>query len=613
MTEYRDFVPSRRFKGPRFMNALALSPDGTHVAYIDDADGQFNVAVQPIGGGPVHRLTSLVDSAVRRVMWDPSGRSLIFHADVQGNEKVQLFEVDIAGGQPRSITHSETATFSAALGGPVSPDRKRLAYTGNDRLAGAQDILVRDRALGDVTRIYTGGGRMQAGHWSPDGSQLTAVDWRESTTDHVVYLVPADGGEATRLTPTSGEPATYVLGPWLPDGSGFIVCSDAGREFAGLAVLDAGTGELRWLDTPDWDVEEVTLSADGKTLVWIVNVDGVSQLRGRDLSSGVDLAMPYMPAGFIRQVQISPDGRHLVFGFSSPTVPWNVFVLDLVEGQLQQLTTVRPSSVDPACLVEPELVHYPTYDGRLIPAYLFRPSATTERVGVVLAIHGGPGAQERPDYAYDGFFQYLVSLGVAVLAPNIRGSSGYGKSYLRLNFRDWGGGDVADCVAAVDYLRSQPWVDPARIGAYGASYGGFAVLSCVSQRPELGWAAAVDFCGPSNLLTFTRSQPPTWRHKVAVMIGDPETDAESLRARSPLTHADRIRCPLFVIQGANDPRVPRHEGDQIVERLRARGVPVRYDVYPDEGHGFTKRENQIKAREDVAQFLARYLSQPLAR
>jgi dipeptidyl aminopeptidase/acylaminoacyl peptidase len=375
-------------------------------------------------------------------------------------------------------------------------------------------------------------------------------------------------------------------------------------------VMDAGTGELSWLDTPDWDVEDAALSADGKTLIWSVNVDGANQLRGRDLSSGAELALPDLPAGMVREPFVSPDGRHLVFGFSSAARPWNVVVLDLATGAMRQLTDSRPVAVDPGTLVEPALVHFPADDGREIPGYLFRPADTGARVGVVLAVHGGPAAQERPDYSYDGFFQCLQSRGVAVFAPNVRGSSGYGKTYMQLNFRDWGGGDLADCAAAVRWLREQPWVDPDRIGIYGGSYGGFMVLSCLSRLADLNWAAGVDFCGPSNLVTFARSQPPTWRHKVAVMIGDPDTDEEFLRSRSPVTYADDIRAPLFVIQGANDPRVPQPESDQIVETLRGRGVPVRYDVYPDEGHGFSKRENQTRMRDDVADFLVRHLVAP---
>jgi dipeptidyl aminopeptidase/acylaminoacyl peptidase len=215
--------------------------------------------------------------------------------------------------------------------------------------------------------------------------------------------------------------------------------------------------------------------------------------------------------------------------------------------------------------------------------------------------------QERPNYSNDGLFQFLATHGVAVLAPNVRGSRGYGLAYQTAVHRDWGGVDLADVDAAVRYLKEQPWVDPDRIGLIGRSYGGFLVLSGVSRLPEHHWAAAVAWCGPSNLLTFSRAQPPSWRTQVAILIGDPDTDAEFLLERSPMTYTDQIRAPLFIIQGANDMRVPRQESDQIVQHLRARGVEVRYDVYPDEGHQFGKRSNQTKARSDAADFLIQHL------
>jgi dipeptidyl aminopeptidase/acylaminoacyl peptidase len=288
---------------------------------------------------------------------------------------------------------------------------------------------------------------------------------------------------------------------------------------------------------------------------------------------------------------------------STPSRPWNLAALDLATGALRWLTDAQPASVQMTDLVEPTLVHYPARDGRQIPAYLYRPRDNREQVGVVLAIHGGPPSQERPSYSNDGFFQYLASHGVAVLAPNVRGSTGYGMTYQRLSYRDWGGGDLGDFADAARFLRSQPWVDPARIGLVGRSYGGFAVLSCVARLPEFDWAAAVVWCGPSDLVTFTRAQPPTWRSRVAIMVGDPDTDEEFLRSRSPVTYADQIRTPLLVIQGANDPRVPKAQSDRIVQRLRERGVEVRYQVYNDEGHLFGKRENQVTARSTAGEFL----------
>jgi len=527
-------------------------------------------------------------------------------ADSAGDERYQLYLVDAAGGPPTPLTQSPGAVFWPAFGDPFSPDGKLLAYAGNDRSPVDQDVLLRDLTTGEVRRVYAGGGRVYAGDWSPDGTRLTMVEWRAAGTDRVVHVLSIEDGRVTQLTPP-GSSATYNPGPWLPDGSGILVMSDFERDVMGLGVLDAVTGQLTWLDTPDHEVEAVALSRDGGVLAWLVNVDGASQLRARNLITGNDLPMPELPAGWASELRITPDGQQLVMLISTATRPQNVLAVDLASGDMRWVTDARPLA-DRSTLVDPLLVHYPARNDRQVSALLYRPRTSVERTPVVLAIHGGPPMQERPYYSNDGLFQCLVSNGIAVFAPNVRGSSGYGLEYRRTVNRDWGGVDLEDLDDAVRYLKSQPWVDPTRIGLYGRSYGGFGVLSCVSRLPEHDWAAAVAWCAPSNLVTFTRAQPPTWRTQVAIMIGDPETDAEFLMSRSPVTYADQITAPMFLIQGANDTRVPKEESEQMVTRLRERGVDVRYDVYPNEGHMFGNRENQTKARSDAVEFLLAHLA-----
>jgi dipeptidyl aminopeptidase/acylaminoacyl peptidase len=601
--EYRDFEPTVRFR-----ETLAVSPDGTQLAYVDDVQGHFNLAVLPLPGGAPRHLTSFTDSTVREAVWHPDGRSLLYVADSAGDERYQLYLVDEAGGDPMALTEPGGAGYWLAFGNPFSPDGKYLAYAGNDRSPADQDVLIRDVSTGEVRRVYAGGGRVYAGHWSPDGTRLTMIDWRAATTDRVVYVVSIDDGRVTRLTP-DGSSATFDPGPWLPDGSGILVMSDFERDTKGLGVLDAVTGRLSWLDTPDWDVEGVAMSRDGRVLVWLVNVDGASQLRARDMVTGEDLPVPVLPVGSASELQVTPDGQRAVMLMSTPTMPWNILAVDLTKGDLRWVTDAR-SSVDPSTFVDPVAVEYQARNGRRVPAYVYRPTAVVGRIPVVLAIHGGPPIQERPNYSNDGLFQYLVRHGVAIFAPNVRGSSGYGLDYQRAVHRDWGGVDLEDLDDAARYLKDQPWVDPTRIALMGRSYGGFCVLSCVSRLPKHDWAAAVAWCAPSNLLTFAQAQPPTWRSQVAIMIGDPDADADFLVSRSPVTYADHNKAPLFVIQGANDTRVPRHESDQIVERLLERGVEVRYDVYPGEGHVFSSRTNQTKARSDAAAFLLAHLAHP---
>ena len=274
-------------------------------------------------------------------------------------------------------------------------------------------------------------------------------------------------------------------------------------------------------------------------------------------------------------------------------------------GDVHVLTDSTPPALREITAVEPELIRFPTHDGRDIPAFLYRPHGDGP-FPVVLSIHGGPEAQERPMYMYGGFYQYLLAQGIGVIAPNVRGSTGYGSTYQKLIHHDWGGDELRDFEHAVKHLHSLGWVDPDRIAVFGGSFGGFATLSCVSRLPKL-WAAGVSIVGPSNLVTFVKAVPPTWLRLMAKWVGDAETERDFLLERSPVTYADDIVAPLFVIQGANDPRVVKAESDQIVERLRARGVDVRYDVYEDEGHGFTKRANEIKALGDAGDFLVAHL------
>jgi dipeptidyl aminopeptidase/acylaminoacyl peptidase len=596
MPDYKDFLPELRIRPD-----VAISSDGRQVAYIDDATGQFNVRVQPLSGeGQPRQVTSYVESAVRRVAWHPSGRYLIYTADANGDEKTQVYRADLTSAESKPLTRSPGVQFHLALGDPVSPDGLWLAYAGNDRSPSDQDVLIQHLLTGETRRLYADGGRAFAGYWSPDGEWLTVTEWRDGNSDHLVYLVPASGGAAQLLTPPDMQ-ATYWLGPWLPDGSGFLVRSNVGREFTGLAVMNPRTGDLSWLDTPDWDVEQVAMSTDGDMAVWTVNVDGISNIRARRLSTGADLHVDRLPAGKVSGLTADRSGATLVLAFDSPGRPLNIGALSLADQTIRWLTDSYPAAARSAQLVEPELIRYRSGDGELIPAYLYVPQEATSPQPVVLFIHGGPSYQERP--IYNALFQHLVSQGVAVLAPNARGSTGYGISYKRRLHRDWGGIDLGDWAAAVEFLRHQAWVDKTRVAVMGGSYGGFGALSCLARRPDLDWAAGVAICAPANLVTFTRSQPATWRSTVRTMIGDPDQDHDLLMSRSPITYAGTIRAPVLVIQGANDPRVPKQESDQMVEALRSRGLDVRYEVLPDEGHGFLKRENQIMVHSDACEFL----------
>jgi dipeptidyl aminopeptidase/acylaminoacyl peptidase len=601
MAEYRDFAAKQRFR-----SNVALSPDGQFVAYAANTDGQHNLYVVPVSGGEPRKITDYTENAVRQIAWSPDGRSLLYTADFQGNEQFQLYLVDASGGPARPLT--DTVDRQHVLGSsiyevgdltPFTPDGGSVVYAGNDRDAAVQDVLVQDLTTGAVRRVESVAGTMlHAASVSPDGRWLLTSGLR-GNSDSDLGLVDLHEPDAPLWIVTTHEgKRLHVPGPWADDSSGFHVLHDTGGEFRSLGFHSLATGDLEDLVTPSWDVEQVVTS--GPVRAWTVNEDGISRLFV--LRDDALVTLPELPAGVISSLSVRGDV--LTFLLTTGTRPTEVVALDLATNELRYLTSSSPSVA--ITFVEPLLVRYPTHDGREVPAWLYRPRGGGVR-GVVISIHGGPEAQERPQYNYSGLYQYLVAQGIAVLAPNVRGSTGYGKTYQSLILRDFGGDELGDFEHAVKYLTGLDWVDPSRIAVWGASYGGFATLSCLSRLPSL-WAAGVSIVGPSNLLTMARSVPETWRAEMADWVGDPDTEADFLLERSPITYADAITAPLFVIQGANDPRVVKAESDQIVAALRERGVDVRYDVYDDEGHGFTNRANEVRAIGDTADFLLAHLT-----
>lgn len=605
MSTYRDFMPSRRLG-----MSLALSPDGNTVAYSDDSTGRFELVLQDIDSGRQRRMAPRLESGHNPTFewpsWHPDGRSLVYFMDPTGSECPQLYRLDLDADEPRALTGGEGVRRLASAFHKYeafSPDGSRIAYAANDREPSEQDVVIQDLGSGDLHRLSPEHGLLTHGYWAPDGKSVTVSEVR-TNSDRSILRFWLDG-TVELLTPRRKR-VRDLPGPWLPDGSGFVTITDSGRDFRGLARFDIAGRELTWLHTPDHDVEQVALSADGRLLVWTENIDGYSRLAARDLATGQPVPTPPVPNGVMSGVSISRDGRLIAFRHESPTRPSNLGFVDLASGRQGWLTEITPETADPSTFIEPNPVRYPSFDERQVPGYLFRPAGDGPHP-VVLSIHGGPEMQERPGYGLNGFYQHLLSRGVGVFAPNARGSTGYGKTYQCLLHRDWGGGDLADFDHAVKYLRTLDWVDGERIAVFGASYGGFAVLSCVSRLPD-HWRAAVDIFGPSDLVTMLQRSVPTWKNWERETIGDVDTEADFLKSRSPITYAHQIKTPLFVVQGANDVRIVKAESDQIVEALRERGIPVRYDVYPDEGHGFAKRDNWIKAFGDSADFLVEQLN-----
>jgi dipeptidyl aminopeptidase/acylaminoacyl peptidase len=396
-------------------------------------------------------------------------------------------------------------------------------------------------------------------------------------------------------------------GPWSADGEGFYLISDKDREFTGLCYVSVQTGKREWLVSDHSDVEDVALSPNGHTLAWAENRQGYSYIHITDAKRKKELREPIETEGAlvpgaldnITLLKFSPDGRRLGCIISKAWQPPEIFAFDIPGTSSSRLTDGFVGNVPLKDMVRPRPIAYQSFD-RKIPAFLYKPRvASKKRVPVVLMIHGGPQAQERPWYAYAGMYQYLLSCGIGILAPNVRGSTGYGKSYAKLILHDWGGGELKDIEYAWRYLCSLDWVDPMRIAVAGGSFGGFATLSAVTRIPK-AWKVGVDIFGPSNLVTFAKAVPEHW---MAEWLGDPDKEKDFLLERSPITYVDDVRVPMLIIQGANDPRVVKNESDQFVDKLKSLGREVDYMVLADEGHGFTKQKNEAEAYRRITEFL----------
>jgi dipeptidyl aminopeptidase/acylaminoacyl peptidase len=588
----------------RFMPVAQFTPDGERVLFVSNISGQFNLWSVGVEGGWPEQLTTFSDRSVREVAVAPDG-TILFAADRDGDEFTQLFRIPAGGGWPEQLTDLPQVQHHL-FPGAWAPDGRSFAFHANSRRPQDGEVFRWDGS-GEPRYLFGEGKYAFAGDFSPDGATLQALDFR-SNVDVSLYAVDTASGEAVELTPHEGEVKFYP-GPWARDGSGFYLLTDEGREFQGIAFQHLEPGRREWVETPERDVDELAGSADGRVLAWTENLDGWARVRVRDLERGEDLPEPRLPQGtgsaFGSGLALSRDGSRLALVWEQPGRPPEVYVVETATGEARPVTESRLGGLRGLGLREPELVSYPSFDGREIPAWLYRP----ERDGpapFVLSIHGGPEAQERP--IYRPVYQYLASRGIGVLATNIRGSTGYGKTYQKLIHHDWGGGDLEDWRHAAEWLRAQDFVDGERLGVYGGSYGGFATLTCVTRLPEY-WAAAVDVVGPANLLTFVRAVPPTWRRFMARWIGDPDTEEDFLRERSPITYVDQVRAPLLVLQGAKDPRVVQAESDQMVERLRELGREVEYVVFEDEGHGFTRYTNEVRA----ARLTCEWLESRLAR
>ena len=588
-----------------FLNNLAFSPDSRQISYAHDGSGQFNLWSSPVEGGYPRQLTTREEEAVRHHRWTSSG--IVLELDHLGAEQWQVNIMPPDGmGWPHAVTARDDVQYQI---GPVADDGRRMLFCGNQERPTDVAIYLLDIVEGKTRLVLDREKQLFVpSAWHPDGCRAAIVEFL-GNTDLRAYLFDVESGALRDLTPHEEEEFNQPVG-FSADGRRLYNITDRGAEHNFLEAIDLGTGGREPVIKHGWDVEHADLSADRRRLGYTINEDGYTRFHLQDLETGRELPFPSMPKGVCSQYAVSPDGRLVAALIGTGTRVFDVYVADVDAGTVVRVTENFLGGIPESELVEPDLVHFETFDGKHVPAWLYRPIGATGRLPVLLSVHGGPEVQEHTHVTRSSsFYQYLLSRGIAVLAPNIRGSTGYGKSYQRLIHRDWGGDELKDVEHAAIWLREQTWADRERIAVYGASFGGFATLSAMTRLPDY-WRCGIDLVGPSNLVTFAKAVPPHWRATMKAWVGDPEEDFDFLMSRSPITYVEHMKAPLLVLQGANDPRCVKPESDQMVEKLRSLGREVEYHVFEDEGHDFSKRANQLKAYRLIAAFLFKQFGLP---
>ena len=589
-----------------------MAPDG-RLAFLADITGTMQVwTVDEPGGWPTQR--TFYDERVSAVSWSPAGDAVAFGKDAGADEHDQLFLADPSTGEIEQLTDRPDAIH--AWGG-FSPGGDRIAFSANRREPSTFDLYVMDVGDGigpeEPALVCEGDddGILRIQGWGPDGDRLLALA-SHASSDGDLYVVDVETGERRHVTPHE-RPVRYYYPTFGPEGEAVYCTSDANADTLELVRIDLDTLKVETVESGgDWSIDEFALDSGTGRLAYARNVDGYSEVyAGRlDDSTTVTATEVELPDGVASDLTIGPTGKRAAMTVSSTNLNYSAYVLDLDGEILEAKRWTVPSSggVPLDRYHEPDLVRYETFDDREIPAFFTLPEGyEAGETPVIVDIHGGPHAQRRPSWRNRPIRQFFLDQGYALFEPNVRGSSGYGAEYAALDDVEKRMDSVRDIAEAVDWLRDRPEIDEDGIVAYGRSYGGFMVLAAITEYPEL-WAAAVEFVGIANWVTFLENTGEWRRAHREAEYGSLEEDREFLEESSPIHEVDEIQCPLFVQHGENDPRVPVGEARQIAEALEERGVPVETCIFPDEGHHTTKLDNRIEQFERIADFLDEHVA-----
>jgi dipeptidyl aminopeptidase/acylaminoacyl peptidase len=580
------------------------SPDGTNVAFISNMSGRNNLWLVPAEGGWPVQLT-VSDQRQSSPAWSPDGKWIAYQSDYDGDEQWDIFLVSPKTGKVVNLTQTREI---AELNPTWSPDGRYLAYEVKPKTSAAYEIDIYDMVMRQVKHV-TAGTPQDKGNsgpiWSKDGKFIVYTQEQAKGTDSNIFVAEVATGVSALLTPHEGE-QRYTANDISPDGKKILLTSNAANGYDNIGLLDLATKKIAWLTKDKWEIRGGEFSPDGKGVTFSADVDGNEDIYLYDLAAGKATALPIPkgvnePAGQHRV--FTPDGQRLLYYHNGPTAPGDLWVYHLATGKSQQITHSLVAGMRSEDMVEPYLVHYPSRDGKwTISAFLYVPfnMARNGQNAALVYIHGGPTSQTMN--SFNRFIQYAVNQGYLVLAPNYRGSTGYGKEFQQANLFDMGGGDLQDVLAGVDWIKQTGHLDPKKIAVMGGSYGGYLSMMAVTKAPEV-WAAGVPIVPFVNWFTEIENEDPVLQQSDLATMGDPVKNKALFEERSPINFIDQIKAPLLLLAGGHDPRCPKSETQQVVDAIKKHGGTVNSKIYENEGHGFARVENQIDAYKRVADFL----------
>ncbi len=608
-------IPPKLYSMAQFMdivqiNGGSFSPDESKLLISSKETGIFNAVEIDLKTGQQTAMTNSTDNAIFGYGYFPKDNRILYGSDKGGNEITHLYV--LSDGDVIDLIQDSTA--KAQFYG-WSYNQKLMYYASNSRDKRFFDLY--SVQVGNSTEekvypssvVYKNEKGLNPSTISNDDRYI-ALSENITTNNSNMYLFDTQTGKSELLSAHEGD-VQYNPQYFSLDGSKLIYLTNEGSEFMYLASYDIAAKTKTKLEEAPWDVIYSTLSRNGKYRVVAINNDARTEIKIYDESNGgALLKIEGLPEGDITGVNISDSEKLMSFYVSSSKSPSNLFVYNFETKEVKQLTNTMSKEINPNDLVAGEVIRFKSFDGMEIPSLLYKPKGLKEgeKVPAVLFIHGGPGGQTRLNYS--PIIQHLVNHGYAILAVNNRGSSGYGKTFFAADDRKHGDEDLRDCVESKKFLATLPYVDMDKIGIMGGSYGGYMTMAALAFTPE-EFKVGVNLFGVTNWIRTLKSIPPWWeanRKALYLELGDPFTaDSVSLYNKSPLFHTDKITKPFIVLQGSNDPRVLQVESDEIVANAKKNGVSVEYVIFPDEGHGFVKKENNIKASEDILKFLDKYL------